>query len=270
MLQLILSVLPFFAAWGVWTLLHRVYFHPLADVPGPLLGRMFHFYSFWHNINGGRFYLKIPELHAKYGWHSFSKDSDNCTLKLPLYLGPVVRITPSELHLDEPEYCDKVYSVGSNYSKDPSFYGSFGTPKATFATCDPRLHRIKRAVLNPFFSQKRVFELEELIQQKVTLLISRSRQSLTATGEVNLHLAFRALAIDVVTDYAFGQCYGFLERPDFGIDFFRMIQSLGPGVWVFNQFPIVQPISMAIPLRLAKLMSRSLSKMMIHHQVLPK
>lgn len=162
-----------------------------------------------------------------------------------------------------------MYPVGSNYGKDLSFYGSFGTPKSTFATCDPRLHRIKRAVLNPFFSQKRVFEVEELIQQKVSLLVSRSRQSLAAAGEVNLHLAFRALAIDVVTDYAFGQCYGFLERPDFGIDFFRMIQSLGPGVWVFNQFPIVQPISMAIPLRLAKLMSRSLSKMMIHHQVLP-
>lgn len=72
MLQLILSLLlPLLAVWGVWTLLYRVCFHPLADVPGPLLGRMFHFYSFWHNINGGRFYLKIPELHAKYGWHSF-------------------------------------------------------------------------------------------------------------------------------------------------------------------------------------------------------
>lgn len=187
-----------------------------------------------------------------------------------MYLGPVVRITPSEIHLSEPEYCDKVYSVGSNFGKDPAFYGSFGTPKATFATCDPHLHRVKRAVLNPFFSQKRVSELEELIQQKVTLLVSRSRQSLAATGEVNLHLAFRALAIDVVTDYAFGQCYNFLERPDLGIEFFKMIQSLGPGVWVFNQFPIVQSISMAIPLRLAKLTSQSLSKMMIHHQVLSK
>jgi hypothetical protein len=121
--------------------------------------------------------------------------------------------------------------------------------------------------LNPFFSQKRVFELEGLIQQKVTLLISRSRKSLAETGEVNLHLAFRALAIDVVTDYAFGQSYDFLQRPDYGIEFFRMIQSLGPGVWVFNQFPIVQSVAMAIPLGLAKLTSQSLSKMMIHHQV---
>lgn len=182
-------------------------------------------------------------------------------------LGPVIRITPSEVHLSEPEYCDKVYSVGSNYGKDPSFYGSFGTPQATFATCDPRLHRLKRAVLNPFFSQKRVFELEGLIQQKVSLLVSRSRESLAENGEVNLHLAFRALAIDVVTDYAFGQSYDFLQRSNYGIEFFRMIQSLGPGVWVFNQFPIVQLISMAIPLCLAKLTSQSLSKMMIHHQV---
>lgn len=67
MLQLLLKILLAFAVWGVWTLLYRIYFHPLADIPGPLLGRMLHFYSFWYNINGGRFYLKIPELHAKYG-----------------------------------------------------------------------------------------------------------------------------------------------------------------------------------------------------------
>ncbi|KAL2863990.1 cytochrome P450 [Aspergillus lucknowensis] len=245
MLQSLLGIcLPVLVAWGISVLIYRIYFHPLANVPGPLLGRMFHFYSFWYNLNGGRFYLQIPKLHAMYG--------------------PVVRITPSEIHLSDPNDCDKVYSVGSNYGKDPSFYDSFGTPKATFTTCDPHVHRVKRAVLNPFFSQKRVSELEEHIQQKVTLLIGRIRQSLAATGEINLQQAFQALAIDVVTDYSFDKCYNFLERPDFGIEFFDMIRSLGPGVWVFNQFPLLQPIALATPLWLAKLTSKSLSKMMIH------
>lgn len=54
--------------FGIFVVIHRLWYHPLAHVPGPLLGRAFHFYSFWYNIQGGRFYLKVEELHKVYGW----------------------------------------------------------------------------------------------------------------------------------------------------------------------------------------------------------
>lgn len=52
---------------GIGLVVYRLYFHPLAKVPGPFFARAFYFYSFWHNLGGGRLYLLIPSLHEKYG-----------------------------------------------------------------------------------------------------------------------------------------------------------------------------------------------------------
>lgn len=47
---------------------YRLYFHPLANVPGPLLAKITYLYSFYYNfLCGGRLYLKIEELHKKHG-----------------------------------------------------------------------------------------------------------------------------------------------------------------------------------------------------------
>lgn len=52
---------------AVWVVFYRLFLHPLADIPGPVLARAFYFYSFWHNLNGGRLYLHVNELHEQYG-----------------------------------------------------------------------------------------------------------------------------------------------------------------------------------------------------------
>lgn len=80
--------------------------------------------------------------------------------------GPVIRITPDEIHLSDPENLDKIHHLGSRYGKSAAFYGAFGTNNATFTTPSPDIHRVKRAALNPFFSRKKVLDLEEIVQQR--------------------------------------------------------------------------------------------------------
>jgi hypothetical protein len=54
---------------------------------------------------------------------------------------------------------------------------------------------------------------------------------------VDLHYAFRAVSIDVITDYGFNKCYNLLGSPDFGRQFFLMVQGVGPALWIFQQWP---------------------------------
>lgn len=49
-------------------------------------------------------------------------------------LGSVVRIAPNEIHLNDPENYDKIYFVGTKYSKDPELYQAFGINYAGFST----------------------------------------------------------------------------------------------------------------------------------------
>ncbi|OJD15879.1 hypothetical protein AJ78_03897 [Emergomyces pasteurianus Ep9510] len=233
--------------WYAAVVVYRLYFHPLATIPGPWLARATHLYCFYYNcILGGRFYLEVERMHKKYG--------------------PVVRISPDEIHLCDPENYDKINYVGTPYFKSPVFYGGFGTDKATFTTPSNEIHRVKRAALNPFFSPKRVLELEGIVQSKARKLEERMKSQLQTSGSIDLHNGFRAISVDVITDYAFDNCYNLLEQEDFGVPFFNMIRDTGTGIWFFQQFPSLQPIAFAIPFWLAKIVSESLTMMMKMHQ----
>ena len=50
------------------------------------------------------------------------------------YLGSVIRIGPNEIHLNDADNYDKIYRVGTKYSKDPELYNAFGVPYAGFGT----------------------------------------------------------------------------------------------------------------------------------------
>jgi hypothetical protein len=103
-----------------------------------------------------------------------------------------------------------------------------GTSYSTFSTISNEEHRIERCRLSPFFSRKMVLELEDSVQSKAEKLCSLVAEKFYHNQPVDLHHGFRAVSIDIITDYAFNQYYDLLDRPDFGIEFFFMIQGLWP------------------------------------------
>ncbi|KAL5336253.1 cytochrome P450 [Aspergillus crustosus] len=227
---------------SIWVVIYRLFFHPLAKVPGPIFARATFLYATWYNLLGARFISTL-----------------SC---------PIVRITPNEIHLSDPENCEKIYFVGSRYGKDPGFYGAFDTKNLTFSTPSPAIHRIKRAVLNPFFSRKKVLELEEIVQDKVQKLVARMKRAFGSTSSIDLHHGFRAISIDIITDYAFDDCYNFLDKGDFGVGFFNDFREMGPALWFFQQFPELQRIAMGIPHWLAKCISEPLRRKCSRLQIL--
>ena len=66
--QLISGILVLTVANVLWTLLYRVYFHPLAHIPGPKLAAgTFLYQTYFSLVNGSRFYAQIGKLHEAYG-----------------------------------------------------------------------------------------------------------------------------------------------------------------------------------------------------------
>jgi hypothetical protein len=166
-----------------------------------------------------------------------------------------VRITPDEVHLSDPENYDVIYHMGTKYSKSELYYKAMGGGYSSFTTMSNEEHRIKRSRLSPFFSKKKVLELEDSVQNNAEKLCALLAEKFSLDESVDLHHGFRALSVDIITDYAFNQCYNLLESPDLGKHFFHMIEGLGPMMWVFQQWPALQKIALSLPQSVASALS---------------
>lgn len=186
-----------FVAYHVILALYHLTFHPLAHLPGPRIAAITHLYEFYYDfVLGGQYTFKIAELHSRYG--------------------PILRISPCEVHINDPDFFDQIYT-GPSKPRDKWSWTTdcFGIPTSTFATVSATQHRARRALLSPFFSQKSVFGLEELFTEKAQKLCARLEEWKGTGRVVHVSYAMSALVIDVVTEYAFAQSYGSLDHPEY-------------------------------------------------------
>lgn len=215
--------------------IYRRFFHPLAKVPGPFLPAVTKLYQSYYNR---RYYLQVEKLHQRYG--------------------PIVRITPDEVHLADADNYDKIYYIGTKYWKSPNYYNALCVPHSSFGSTPNEIHRIRRGALNPMFSRQRVLELEGIVQEKANKVCWRMQAGVDQGKPVDLHHAFRAVSVDVISDFAFDGCYDFLDQDDIGATFFEMSRGIGPALWVFQQFPSLQSVALTTPPWLASFLSKPL------------
>jgi hypothetical protein len=231
------------ALWTVSLLTYRILFHPLSSVPGPPLAAATRLYAFYYNIiKNGTFYLEIERLHKIYG--------------------PVVRIAPNEIHLTDLSHYDTIYAIGGKFYKDAVFYSGTGDEYSGFATISNEDHRRRRAPLESFFSRRAVLELEGVVRDKVEKLCRVVEQGLAQRKVVDLHAAFRGLSIDVITEYAFDDCWNQLDLPDLGQWFSDMGMNVGVSFWVMQQFPFLLKGMKTLPLWVVRRLGPAMSDLL--------
>ncbi|KAF9039634.1 cytochrome P450 [Hymenopellis radicata] len=182
----------------------RLYLHPLKAFPGPRLAALTDYYQAYYEVwRNGMFTRHTEDLHRLYG--------------------PVVRVRPNELHFQSPEAYFAIYSPHSGFTKDPFFYNSI-VDDSVFGTVDVQKHKARRDTINPLFSRRAILKLENVVQEKVDLLLQQIRAYDGAP--VNLFFAFRCLAMDVITTYSYAHSFGGLTAPGFDHPILRFIPEV--------------------------------------------
>jgi hypothetical protein len=173
-----------------------------------------------------------------------------------------VRINPYELHIDDPDYYDEVYT-GPTKPRDKWAWSAsmFGNSSSHFSSVPYKLHRMRRAPLNPFFSRKAVVQLEPTIKAAVEKLCSRLAGFRQTKEPVNLRYAFAALTMDVVTEYSFANCYNCLDEPDFAPVWIEAVDSLSVNSHVNKQFPQLLSAMRYMPLWLVAWLNPHIMRM---------
>ncbi|KAI0391296.1 cytochrome P450 [Xylariaceae sp. FL0594] len=204
-LRLAIKIILTLACVGYLTCLwfYRLWLHPLSKVPGPKLAAITYLPEIYHDvIRGGKFFIAIDEMHKKYG--------------------PIVRINPDEVHLDDPNMLDTIFPGPGRRTNKPDVVGKrTGTPNSMVATMDHDMHRRRRNAVNAFFSTASIRRLEPIMKEHMERMLVTIAEYGKAGGPVQLHHLFKACTSDVITMYAFGDSFGFLDKPDLGRPYFE-------------------------------------------------
>jgi cytochrome P450 len=86
----------------------------------------------------------------------------------------------------------------------------FASDHSVFNVSDPRDHKRKRSVLSPLFSPRAVLDLEVVIQDKIERMMRRIHQHYQDGKDMNFHFIFRAVTIDIVTDFCYAEPYKYV------------------------------------------------------------
>lgn len=157
--------------------------------------------------------------------------------------GPIVRINPFEVHIQDSAFWDELYTKHKEYERYAWMSGRFGANTTTSSTVKSDLHAIRRAPLNPMFSKRSITEFEPIVHEKVELL-SKGLTAYVENGEVlEMNNAFNAFAGDVISSYCFGFAYDQLKSVGFRDNFHAAYESVRKFAHFGLQFPSVFIVS---------------------------
>ncbi|PLB40480.1 cytochrome P450 [Aspergillus candidus] len=229
-LRLAISIAAGLLSYMVGLVIYRLYFHPLARFPGPKLAAATRWYEAYYDLKapGGQFMFHYRKLHEQYG--------------------PIIRISPFEIHIQDSFFYEDLFSQSLPWDKGQHLAHRFNNPTATFGTPKHDVHRLRRAALNPFFSKRSIAQAAPMMQTQVDKLCDRLRREYAGTGKVlQMDWVWGCIASDIIVQYCFGEGYGFLEAPEFRSPFIHALVDLLDGVHVVTQFPIVTELMNILP-----------------------
>ncbi|KAI7363553.1 hypothetical protein KC336_g21567, partial [Hortaea werneckii] len=195
---------------------HRLYLHPLANskIPGPRLGALTKFYEAYYEIfQRGKFAFKLDDLHERYGEFGLSSMGLWIVFLIVVaWTGPIIRITPDEVHIKDSSFWDELFVKHPKTSRYSSTASRFGNDDSMFSVADAGYHRMLRAPLNPLA----IIDQQFLVQEKCNTMLEGMTKLKDIGTVFKVTDAFAAFAGDVISQYSFGFSYGQVNNHETG------------------------------------------------------
>ena len=154
-------------------------------------------------------------------------------------VGPIVRIGPNEVHINDPEYASTHFSSREKRDKYDKHKWMLGMPASSIFTVDHDLHRLRRSALTTMFSKRSITAYEPVLQQIIEKMCLRIEEFRHQPKVLDLRILFTCLATDVITEYSLGECKNLLSTPDLSPKWRALFNSWLLNSHVFKQFPLV-------------------------------
>lgn len=115
------------------------------------------------------------------------------------------------------------------------------------ATVDHDLHRRRRNTINAFFSSASIRRLEPIMQESMANLLRRMDEAGRKKEILPMHYVIKACTSDVITKFAFGDSFHFLDEEDFATPYMKATDVFHLFNHAMCHFPIVGKMLAAAP-----------------------
>lgn len=201
--------------------IYRFHFHSLRNIPGPRLAALTQWVETYYECfkaPGGQFMWEYHKWHEKYGMSKrFRKQ---LLFAHDFAAGPLVRVSPNEVHIQDPTFYDTLYGQSRHSDKLKHLEHRFNNEMSSFATAEHNLHRLRRSALNPFFFERKITQYSPHVQSHMNRPWDRIDSEFFANGKtINLNNMWGAFTSDIVVEYCLKKPYDFILNPDFRAQF---------------------------------------------------
>ncbi|KAL8867029.1 MAG: hypothetical protein Q9174_005927, partial [Haloplaca sp. 1 TL-2023] len=214
--------------------IYRLFFHPVAKFPGPKLAAATKWYEFYFDIikakgKGGQFAEEIRKMHMVYG--------------------PIIRINPDEVHVQDPEWYDTLYASNpTRRDKWPPAAQMVGLDLAAFGTVEHVLHGKRRAALSSLFSGRSVSNAEPGLSEQTQILSDVFQKHLTSGSIVELRTVCVSFTTDAVFQFALNESMELQKNPTRADKWRRTLVEFTKITPLVKQFAWSVALSRRIPL----------------------
>jgi hypothetical protein len=184
------------------TIVYRLYFHPLAHIPGPFAARLTSLWLYRLSYTGIEA-STINALHKKYG--------------------PVVRIAPNNVDISDGAALHPIYVKNGGFLKDHC-YANFDIDEfpTIFSNRDPAHRAVRAKAVVPMFAPRAIQDGKDVICGCVKQMVTRlEKEKIEADGKpINVLNLARSLALDAMSSYLFGKAWNGLEEEELSASIF--------------------------------------------------
>ncbi|KAK6352846.1 hypothetical protein TWF696_004847 [Orbilia brochopaga] len=209
-------------AWLFSVAVYRVWFHPLAGIPGPFLAKLTDFYGGYIASKGINHY-HLYELHKKYG--------------------VAVRYGPNRVSFNSAKAIRDIYSSTKPLQKSAGYRALLltGGIPSLFSSIDKIFHGRRRRIIGQGFSEAAMKSYEPIVQERIDrfsdVLIRDADNEGWGRG-YDMSRLCAGLTFDVMAALIFGRPFRILEDPK-GLSYvIDAIISAGRSVGIFHHLPI--------------------------------
>ncbi|KAI5780407.1 cytochrome P450 [Geopyxis carbonaria] len=224
--SLILSLIPILLAWNIVNYYQTRKDPYLSRVPGPWFASWSILYRFYYAVIRGDWHHHSIALHHKYG--------------------NVVRITPTEVSVWDPEAISEIYAYGDKGYPKCDMY-DIALPNGYFNLAverDIARHAVGRRVIAKDYTMMATLKNESYFDAVVKEFVTALDKNFSSIGKIcNFTIWSEFFAYDMITDLVFGKSFGFSRTASDvggGIRDLRQMLNLSP---FLSYMPWVWPLT---------------------------